>query len=181
MRIQFIFMNKFENDCIYNYNKNMKKIISIIFSFLFISITVFAGKPIAKKEPSPLSVLSTNTQKQSWCEKEGYANVPGSGTLHYWLYDSYKYHDGDISDFVLTIIPKWFQSLNYFVVSEYSTVSPNNSLADSVKKLMKDNNCDMSVTITKGSNSFDNVYINSFDKETNIYTTYIYSGTKVDR
>lgn len=157
----------------------MRKII-IVFLLLFISTNLFAGKPISK-EPSPLSVLSSESEKLSWCEKEGYAAVPGSGTLHYWLYNSYEYHDGDISDFVLNIIPKWFQNMQYFVVQDYRTISPNSSLADTVIKLMKDNGCDISVTFTKGSNSYDNVYINSYDQESNIYTTYVYSGTKVDR
>lgn len=107
--------------------------------------------------------------------------MPGSGTLHYWLYDSYKYHDGDISDLVLNIIPKWFQNMQYFVVEDYRIVSPNTSLAASVKNLMLEKGCDVSVTFTKGSNSFDNVYINSFDRDSNTYITYIYSGTKVDR
>lgn len=154
---------------------------SLIFLLIsFFSISLFAGKPL-NKETSPLSVLSSKTVKDSWCEKEGYAEVPGSGTLHYWLYDSYKYHDGNITELVLYIIPKWFQNMQYFVVEDYRTVSPNTSLAVSVKKLMQDNGCDVSVTFTKGSNSFDNVYINSFDRDSNTYTTYVYSGTKVDR
>lgn len=158
----------------------MKKQIIILFFMTFVVGTVFAGKPV-NKEPSPLSVLESEQERESWCETEGYAIVNNYGNLHYWLYSSYVYHNGDISEIIFEIVPKWFQSLGYFVVEDYQTVSPNNNLAESVKQLMDEQVCDVSITFIKGNNSYDNVIVNSFDPESELYTTYIFSGTKVDR
>lgn len=158
----------------------MKKQIIILFFMTFVVGTVFAGKTV-NKEPSPLSVLESEQERESWCETEGYAIVNNYGNLHYWLYSSYVYHNGDISEIIFEIVPKWFQSLGYFVVEDYQTVSPNNNLAESVKQLMDEQVCDVSITFIKGNNSYDNVIVNSFDPESELYTTYIFSGTKVDR
>lgn len=158
----------------------MKKIIIVLLTFIIFNLNVFAGKPV-NKEPSPLSVLESQQERDSWCETEGYALVGNYGNLHYWLYSSYVYHDGDISEIIFDIVPKWFQSMDYFVVEDYQTVSPNNNLAESVKQLMDEQVCDVSITFIKGNNSYDNVIVNSFDPETELYTTYIFSGTKAER
>ena len=158
----------------------MKKQIIILFCLSVLSFNVFAGKPVSK-EPSPLSVLELEEEKKSWCESEGYALVLGRN-LHYWLYDSYLYHDGDISELVFEIVPKWFQSMDYFVVEDYNVTSPNNSLADSVKKLMKDFDSDVSITLVKTEDGkSDYICVNSYDSDSGIYTTYIFYGTKADR
>lgn len=158
----------------------MKKQIIILFCLSVLSFNVFAGKPVSK-EPSPLSVLESGKEKKSWCESEGYALVLGRN-LHYWLYDSYLYHDGDISELVFEIVPKWFQSMDYFVVEDYNVTSPNNSLADSVKKLMKDFDSDVSITLVKTEDGkSDYICVNSYDSDSGIYTTYIFYGTKADR
>lgn len=158
----------------------MKKQITVLILITLFLGNVFAGKPV-NKEPSPLSVLESQQERESWCETEGYALVGNYGNLHYWLYSSYVYHNGDISEIIFDIVPKWFQSMGYFVVEDYKTVSPNNDLAESVKQLMDEQVCDVSITFIKGNNSYDNVFVNSFDPETELYTTYIFSGTKVDR
>lgn len=158
----------------------MKKQIIILFCLSVLSFNVFAGKPVSK-EPSPLSVLESEVEKKSWCESEGYALVLGRN-LHYWLYDSYLYHDGDISELVFEIAPKWFQSMGYFVVEDYNVTSPNNSLADSVKKLMKDFDSDVSITLVKTEDDkSDYICVNSYDSDSNLYTTYVFYGTKADR
>lgn len=158
----------------------MKKQIIILFCLSVLSFNVFAGKPVSK-EPSPLSVLESEEEKKSWCESEGYALVLGRN-LHYWLYDSYLYHDGDISELVFEIVPKWFQSMDYFVVEDYNVTSPNNSLADSVKKLMKDFDSDVSITLVKTEDGkSDYICVNSYDSDSNLYTTYFFYGTKADR
>ena len=158
----------------------MKKIIIVLLTFIIFNLNFFARKPV-NKEPSPLSVLESQQERESWCETEGYALVGNYGNLHYWLYSSYVYHNGDISEIIFEIVPKWFQILGYFVVEDYQTVSPNNNLAESVKQLMDEYVCDVSITFIKGNNSYDNVIVNSFDPESELYTTYIFSGTKVDR
>lgn len=158
----------------------MKKQIIILFCLSVLSVNMFAGKPV-NKEPSPLSVIETETERNSWGEKEGYAIV-NNNNLHYWLYNSYLYHDGDISELILEIVPKWFQSMEYFVVPEYETSSPNNNLADSVKKLMSDFDSDVSITLVKTEEGkSDYVCVNSYDSDSGIYTTYIFYGTKADR
>lgn len=161
----------------------MKKISLFLICILFSVTGIFAGRPISK-ERSPMSILISESEKKSWLETEGYAVVTNQ-KLHYWLYDSYKYHNGDITKLVEDIIPKWFQTLGpqgHFVISEYKTVLPNTALADSVKKLMQDTGCDVSVTyIDKNDGNYDYVYINSYDKDSGNYATYIYAGTKVDR
>lgn len=163
----------------------MKKKLSITaLLFLFCSsLNIFAGKPI-RKEQSPLSVLTSESERKSWCEQDGYAFIDGQGNLHYWLYDSYKYHDGDISELLAKIVFKWFQNgLGYFVVEEYQVYSPNSDLAPSVKQLMKEYNCDVSITflLPETNGWVAHVVMNSYDRDTGIYTTYVYRGTKADR
>lgn len=157
----------------------MKKQITILIFMILFLWNAFAGKPV-NREPSPLSVLESKQEHESWCETEGYAIVLGRN-LHYWLYSSYVYHDGDISEIIFDIVPKWFQSMGYFVVEDYKTVSPNNDLAESVKQLMDEKVCDVSITFDKGNNGYDYVIVNSFDPESELYTSYIFSGTKADK
>ena len=160
----------------------MKKQLSIIFCLFFTISNIFAGKPI-HRESSPLSIVTSESEKKRWCEHDGYALIMGQGNLHYWLYDSYKYHNGDISELLENIVYKWFQnSLGYFVVEKYEFYSPNKALADSVKNLMAEFNCDVSITfIPEKNGGFASVVFNSYDKDTGIYSTYVYKGTKVDR
>ena len=161
----------------------MKNIIASCICLILFSATLFAGKPI-RKEQSPLSVLTSESDRKSWCEQDGYAFIDGYGYLHYWLYDSYKYHDGDISELLEKIAFKWFQNcLGYFVVEEYQVYSPNTALAPSVKQLMKEYNCDVSITflLPEKNGGFASVIMNSYDRDTGIYTTYAYRGTKADR
>ena len=134
------------------------------------------------KEPSPLFALKDEKERATWYEKDGYALVPINGKterLHYWLYDSYKFHNGDISLILDKIVPIWFShNLDYFVNANYEIYYPNIYLADSVKRLMKDNNCDVSITFVK---SLDSVIVNSYDKDTGTYATYALAGVKNDR
>lgn len=158
----------------------MKKIITLAFVISISISSLFAGKPVSK-EPSPLSVLESDAERKSWNEKDGYALVLNQN-LHYWLYNSYYYHDGDISDFLFKIVPKWFQNMEYVVAPDYETSSPNNNLADSVKKLMSDSNSDVSITLVKKDDGKpDYVCVNSYDSESNMYSTYIFYGTKADK
>jgi len=158
----------------------MKKQFALICCLTLFSVSLFAGKPVSK-EPSPLSVLESEEEKKSWCETDGYAIVLGRN-LHYWLYDSYLYHDGDISELINEIVPKWFQSMDYFVVDDYEVSSPNKNLADSVKKLMIDNDSDVSITFVKTEDGkSDYICVNSYDDDAKIYSTYIFYGTKADR
>ena len=142
----------------------MKKNLLIITVFIYCLFSLFAGKPISK-EPSPLSVIESEEDRNSWCEKDGYAI-----NIHYWLYDSYRFHNGDISELIYDIVPKWFQTMKYIAISDYYITAPNTVLADSVKDLMKKNNCDVSIAFVESSNY---IVINSYDEDSTFYTTYI--------
>ncbi|MGP1440293.1 MAG: hypothetical protein ACTTJ3_06100 [Treponema sp.] len=56
-------------------------------------------------------------------------------------------------------------------------VSPNTALASSVKALMKQRGCDISVTIWQDK-SGDALIVNSYDIDKNIYSTIIYPLVK---
>lgn len=154
----------------------MKKVLTSIIFFVLVAFSVFAGK-LVSKEPSPLSVVESTEERESWCEKDGYA-VPNSKTLHYWLYDSYKNHDGDVSKLIYEIVPKWFQSMGYIINSDYYILSPNQTLADTVKELMKNSNCDVSIAFEEDEKF---VVVNSYDKERDIYSTYILFGNREEK
>lgn len=164
----------------------MKKAILFLYCIIFISCNLFAATNLFSKrpvqtEPSPLSVLSSKSDRESWCENEDYAFINGYGKLHYWLYDSYKYHNGDISELLEKIVPDWFQNaLGYSIDRNYKVYSQNNKLAPSVKKLMNDYNSNVSVTFyyTSKNGDFASVSINSYDRKSGSYTTYAYSGKK---
>lgn len=82
-----------------------------------------------------------------YSEQDGYALVLGR-KVHYWLYDTYKKHDGDGSYLIGNILPKWVEKLGYVIdFDNIRKVSPNTSLASSVKALMEQRGCDVSVTI----------------------------------
>ena len=167
----------------------MKKAILFLYCIIFISCNFFAATNLFSKrpvqtEPSPLSVLSSKSDRESWCENEDYAFINGYGNLHYWLYDSYKYHNGNTSELLKKIVFKWFQNvLGYLVVEKYDVYSPNNRLAPSVKKLMKEHNFDVSITfiLPQREDDFASVIMNCYDRKSGNYTTYVYSGTKAER
>ena len=157
--------------------KKRKKSIVLWFCLIF-SINAFAGK-LVNNVSSPLSILESESIKKTWCESEGYAFIETFGNLHYWCYDSYLYHDGDITELVSEIVPNWLKSLGYYPDSEYKIFSPNENLAPSVKQLMIDLDCDVSITFVRNTgSSADYVCINSYDVESRIYTTYILYVTK---
>lgn len=112
------------------------------------------------------------TFADSYCEQDGYALVSGR-KLHYWLYDTYSYHDGDATKIVTKIIPNWVEDMGYVI--DYDNVrilEHNPELANSVKILMKTRGCDVSVALVTKQNygaETDYVVINSYDKDTGKY------------
>ena len=87
---------------------------------------------------------------QSWNEQSGYALVQ-ERRLFYWLYDSITYHGGNAADIYNKIIPSWVENLGYTIDYDSVYVSdPNTALASSVRTLMRQRGCDISVTITTG-------------------------------
>ena len=105
----------------------------------------------------------------SYNEQDGWAYINGIGKLHYWLYDTYSFHNGDGSKIVDKFVPHWIEEMGYVIDFDNITeVSPNNDLASSVKALMNQRGCDVSVTLFDGS-----VIINNYDEDDDIYWTMV--------
>jgi hypothetical protein len=45
---------------------------------------------------------------ESWREQDGYAIVQGEN-LHYWLYDTVSYHNGNADEIYNRVMPKWVE------------------------------------------------------------------------
>ena len=109
---------------------------------------------------------------ESYNEQDGWAYIEGSGKLHYWLYDTYSYHKGDGSDIIEKYIPDWVKSLGFSIdTANKKHYSPNNNLAFSVKALMQERNCDMSVSFVDEDPCYPFIVINNYDKDKKIYFT----------
>lgn len=114
----------------------------------------------------------------SYREQDGYALVLGR-KLHYWLYDTYSYHDGNGRVIVAEAVPRWVEKMGYVIdFDNIKIYNPNTNLANSVKVLMRQRGCDVSVALCTRENGLstdtDYVVINGYDKDTNIYETIIY-------
>ncbi|GMO48153.1 MAG: hypothetical protein Pg6C_10540 [Treponemataceae bacterium] len=110
----------------------------------------------------------------SWREQDGYAVVEGFGSLHYWLYDTITYHGGNAADLYNLIIPKWVENMGYVI--DYDNIkvyNPNHDLATSVRALMQQRGCDVSVALVH-ARAYDYVVINEWFKSKGTYKTTIY-------
>lgn len=113
----------------------------------------------------------------SYREQDGYALVSGR-KLHYWLYDTITYHNGNASDIYDRVIPNWVERLGYVIdFDNIKVYNPNTRLASSVKALMKQRGCDISVTLCTSTNwdtNVDFVIINEYLTDKKQYKTTIY-------
>ena len=110
---------------------------------------------------------------KSYREQDGWAYIEGYGKIHYWLYDTYSYHDGDGRILQNVYIPKWIESMGYvFDFDNIAYSSSNNSLASSVKSLMSQRGCDVSVALINSTEG-PYVVINNYDKGNKYYWTEI--------
>lgn len=114
----------------------------------------------------------------SYREQDGYALVLGR-KLHYWLYDTYSYHDGDGRIIAAEAVPRWVEKMGYVIdFDNIKIYNPNTNLANSVKVLMRQRGCDVSVALCTRENGLstdtDYVVINDYDKDKDIYRTMIY-------
>jgi len=95
-----------------------------------------------------------NTFADSYREQDGYALVSGH-KLHYWLYDTITYHNGDSSIIYNEVIPKWVENMGFVIDFDNINVSDNNTyIPTSLKALMKQRGCDVSVTIVTIRSSY---------------------------
>jgi hypothetical protein len=111
---------------------------------------------------------------ETWREQDGYAIVSGR-KLHYWLYDSYTYHDGK-SEFIYNkAIPGWVEKMGYVIDFDNIVVyNPNPNLASSVKTLMQQRACDVCVALVTDNPAYDYVVINEYFKSKGTYKTTVY-------
>ena len=110
----------------------------------------------------------------SYNEQDGWAYIEGFGKLHYWLYDTYTYHDGYGRAIVDRYVPAWIEAMGYVIDFDHMRrVNPNRDLASSVKALMKQRGCDVSVALITSNPSAPYVVINNYDASTDSYWTDI--------
>ena len=110
----------------------------------------------------------------SWFEQEGDAMVQGR-KIHYMLTDTVSYHGGKADPIYNRYIPKWVEEMNYVIdydnIEEYN---PNPNLASSVKALMWQRVCDVSVALVRDQPGYDYVVINEQVKSGDVYKTTVY-------
>ena len=157
----------------------MKKKWLATITVLLLAMVGFAEKPPIGYESAFFNLKGTwfNNVASSYKEQDGWAVVQGR-KLHYWLYDSYSYHDGDDSAIFNIYVPKWIESMGYVIDFDNTRhISPNTDLASSVKALMKQRGCDVSVALITDKR-IPYVVINSYDKDKDNYFTIIYNLVK---
>lgn len=111
---------------------------------------------------------------ESFREQDGYALVNGV-KIHYWLYDTYTYHNGNSEVIYNQIVPHWVEKMGYVIdYDNIRKVNPNPDLASSVKALMTQRGCDVSVALVTNNPNYDYVVINEYSKSKGIYWTTIY-------
>ncbi len=111
----------------------------------------------------------------SYKEQDGWAIVDGR-KLHYWLYDSYTYHDGNDSYIFNKYIPYCVENMGYVIdFDNIKKYNPSQKVASSVKALMNQRNCDVSVALVTDDWRAGNHYvvINSYSRAKQIYITTI--------
>jgi hypothetical protein len=109
---------------------------------------------------------------ESYREQDGYALVQGR-RLHYWLYDTVSYHDGNADEIYNRFIPHWVEKMGYVIdFDNIRVVNPNPQLASSVRALMQQRGCDVSAALVVANPSY--VVINEYFKSKGTYKTTIY-------
>ena len=155
----------------------------LILVLIFVPLISFTEEPPMKGWEFN-SILTLNGRRffpyqyaQSWSEQDGYAIVQGV-KLHYWLYNTYTYHNGNSEIIYNRIVPRWVEKMGYVIdYDNIRKINPNPDLASSVKALMTQRGCDVSLTlVTKdfGFAPFDYVIINEYSKSNGIYWSTIY-------
>ena len=114
---------------------------------------------------------------RSYCsclnEQEGIADVRGMA-LHYWLYDTITRHNGDAGIIYREAFPAWAKEMGYAVdANNIEKTYPNGRLAPSVRKLMHECGCNISIALIADS-SHPHAVINEFFPQANNYKTTIY-------
>ena len=152
----------------------MKKLV-LIFTLLVAPVAIFAEDPPMRGWSFNEPTVWLNGRgfvyyeyASSFREQDGYAIVDGE-RVHFWLYDTYAYHNGDGID-IHRVAASWVEKMGYVIdYDNMRIVIPNTGMASSVKALMSQRGCDMSITIRQNT-----LIINDYDKSKGIYWTTIY-------
>ena len=152
----------------------------LILSFLLLTFAIFAEEPPIKSGGWHWDLGVTLNGKrfydvaESYKEQDGWAYIEGFGKIHYWLYDTYTYHDGYGKSIADRYVPAWIESMGYVIdFDRMSRTNPNTVLASSVKALMRQRGCDVSVALITSSSTYPYVVINNYDKDKDSYWTDI--------
>jgi len=141
----------------------MKKIVLAIYFFMFLPFIGFAQSP-----------LSDTGLSSTYQETDGYCIIGSFGRLRYWLYNTYKYNNGDSSDLLRALVT-YTERLGWTIdYDNIKIVSPNDDLATSVKLMMLSKNSDISLTIIEYDKKTAALYINNHDKQNDIWETIIF-------
>lgn len=160
----------------------MKKIICLLLTQLLLLASLFADLPIEGCGWKWNSGCTLNGKKfysvaESYNEQDAYVYIEGIGTNRYYLYDTYTYHNGDGTDIIEKYLPYWVEKIGYSIEkNNVRKVRDNKSLAESVKKIMKEKKSDMSVCLFVHGNT-TSLIINKYDREDGIYSTFVYPLT----
>ena len=155
----------------------MKKLILVVFVTVLSLLTLTAEEPPMNGwyyEPNvQLNGNWFSFYSKSYNEQDGYALVFGE-KVHYWLYDTLSYHNGNSSEIYNKIIPKWVENMGYVI--DYDNIyvlDPNPELSTSVRALMKQRGANISVTLIRDSKP-DLVIINEYFPKKNSYKITAY-------
>jgi len=161
----------------------MKKLLVLVLALITCVANVFAiddEKPPIRSggwewnKGASLNGKTFYSVAESYNEQDGWAYIEGSGKLHYWLYDTYSYHNGDGIDIINKYIPDWVKSLGFSIdTANKKHYSPNNNLASSVKALMQERNCDISVSFIDENPAHPYIVINDYDRDKKVYRTEV--------
>jgi tetratricopeptide (TPR) repeat protein len=114
---------------------------------------------------------------ESYREQDGYAIVAGE-RCHYWLYDTVTYHDGNADDIYNRYIPHWIEKMGYVIdYDNIEKIDPNTDLATSVRALMRQRGCDVSVIFFSGP-VYKYVRIHEWFQRSGVYKTTVYPLVK---
>lgn len=110
----------------------------------------------------------------SYREQEGWAYREGIGKIHFWLYDTYTYHNGDGRNIINLFFPKWIESMGFVIdFDDIERDYPDEHFPSSIKALMTQRSCDIAVCFFQGPGiKGTDIIIYDYDKDKDIWGSY---------
>ena len=114
-------------------------------------------------------IFHAKSYRACFKEQEGCAVVQGR-TIHYWLYDTASTHGGDNAPLHSEVLPAWVSRLGYVIVKDKIRESyPNTALAQTVRELMSEHGCNVSMALLDEPTHRPYALINEFIAAGNDY------------